>query len=110
MDRDRPWRPTPAELRAARGTAIPDLIAPGLAVLFCGINPGLYSGATGRHFAKIISGCVCLIGYIMAAFTERKQALHDIIAGTIVVEGKAEDAAQQQAAGQYPGQYPYPPR
>ena len=31
---------------------VPDLIAPGLEVLFCGINPGLYSGATGHHFAR----------------------------------------------------------
>jgi double-stranded uracil-DNA glycosylase len=31
---------------------VPDLIAPGLTVLFCGINPGLYSGATGHHFAR----------------------------------------------------------
>ncbi|HEX6434510.1 MAG TPA: G/U mismatch-specific DNA glycosylase [Gemmatimonadales bacterium] len=31
---------------------MPDLIRPGLTVLFCGINPGLYSGATGHHFAR----------------------------------------------------------
>ena len=47
-----PWRPTRAELEAADGRAIPDVIAPGLKVLFCGINPGRYSGATGRHFAR----------------------------------------------------------
>jgi double-stranded uracil-DNA glycosylase len=40
------------ELLAARGKTIPDLIAPGLSILFCGINPGLYSAATGRHFAR----------------------------------------------------------
>jgi double-stranded uracil-DNA glycosylase len=34
------------------GRTIPDLIAPGLRVLLCGINPGLYSGATGHHFAR----------------------------------------------------------
>ena len=45
-------RPTRAELLAAEGRSIPDLIAPGLDVLFCGINPGLYSGATGLHFAR----------------------------------------------------------
>lgn len=44
-----------------------------------------FGRATGRHFAKIISGCTCLIGHIMAAFTEQKQALHDIIAGCLVV-------------------------
>lgn len=47
-----PWKPTRDDLQAAQDAAIPDLIAPGLRVLFCGINPGLYSGATGRHFAR----------------------------------------------------------
>lgn len=46
-----PRRPSREELRAAVGRAIRDVIAPGLDVLFCGINPGLYSGATGHHFA-----------------------------------------------------------
>jgi TDG/mug DNA glycosylase family protein len=41
-----------AELLAAAGRTVPDVIAPGLRVLFCGINPGLYSGATGHHFAR----------------------------------------------------------
>jgi len=45
-------RPTPAELRAAADRSIPDVLAPGLRVLFVGINPGLYSGATGHHFAR----------------------------------------------------------
>jgi TDG/mug DNA glycosylase family protein len=45
-------RPTPDELRAAVGHAIPDVLGPDLAVLFVGINPGLYSGATGYHFAR----------------------------------------------------------
>jgi double-stranded uracil-DNA glycosylase len=45
-------RPTPAELRAAVRRTVPDVIAPGLRVLFCGINPGLYSAATGHHFAR----------------------------------------------------------
>jgi double-stranded uracil-DNA glycosylase len=37
---------------AARGKTLPDLIAPHLSILFCGINPGLYSAAVGRHFAR----------------------------------------------------------
>jgi TDG/mug DNA glycosylase family protein len=45
-------RPTSADLEAARDRPIDDLIAPGLRVLFCGINPGLWSGATGFHFAR----------------------------------------------------------
>jgi TDG/mug DNA glycosylase family protein len=47
-----PRRPTAAELAAAAGLTIPDVIAPGLRVLFSGINPGLYSAATGHHFAR----------------------------------------------------------
>jgi TDG/mug DNA glycosylase family protein len=47
-----PARPTRADLLAAAGRRIPDLIAPGLNVLFCGINPGLYSAATRLHFAR----------------------------------------------------------
>jgi uncharacterized RDD family membrane protein YckC len=42
--------------------------------------------AVGRYLGKIISSLICNIGYIMAAFTERKQALHDQIAGTLVVK------------------------
>ncbi len=45
-------RPSAEDLRAAANRTIRDLVAPGLDVLFCGINPGLYSGATGFHFAR----------------------------------------------------------
>ncbi|MEV6558501.1 G/U mismatch-specific DNA glycosylase [Nocardia sp. NPDC051756] len=45
-------RPSPADLAAAQDKTIPDVIGPGLRVLFCGINPGLWSGATGQHFAR----------------------------------------------------------
>ena len=45
-------RPTPTEIAAARGGRVPDLIAPGLKVLFVGINPSLYSAAVGHHFAR----------------------------------------------------------
>jgi len=45
-------RPSKAELLAAAGRGIRDVIAPGLKVLFVGINPGLYSAATGLHFAR----------------------------------------------------------
>ena len=47
-----PPRPTRAGLEAARDRTIPDVIAPGLGVVFAGINPGLYSAATGYHFAR----------------------------------------------------------
>lgn len=45
-----------------------------------------FAQATGRHFAKILSAILLLIGFIMAAFTEKKQALHDILADTLVVK------------------------
>ena len=44
-----------------------------------------FARASGRFFAKILSGLICGIGYLLAAFTARKQALHDLIAGTLVV-------------------------
>ena len=45
-------KPTKAELSAAEGAHLPDVLAPGLRVLFCGINPGLYSAAIGHHFGR----------------------------------------------------------
>jgi double-stranded uracil-DNA glycosylase len=45
-------KPTRQELSEAHGKYVPDVIAPGLRILFCGINPGLYSGAVGHHFAR----------------------------------------------------------
>src|SRR5436190_8936240 len=47
-----PRKPTGTEIAAARGKTVPDVIAPGLRVLFCGINPSLYSAAVGHHFAR----------------------------------------------------------
>jgi len=50
--RIRVWKPTRAQLAAAHGKTVPDVIARGLKVLFCGINPGLYSAAVRHHFAR----------------------------------------------------------
>ena len=52
MAHPKAWKPSKEQLLAANNTTIPDLIALNLDVLFCGINPGLYSGATGHHFAR----------------------------------------------------------
>jgi double-stranded uracil-DNA glycosylase len=46
------FKPTREQLEAARSATVPDVIADDLRVLFCGINPGLYSGATRHHFAR----------------------------------------------------------
>jgi TDG/mug DNA glycosylase family protein len=50
--REPPVKPTPEQIAAAQGRTVPDVIAPNLRILFCGINPGLYSGAVGHHFAR----------------------------------------------------------
>jgi uncharacterized RDD family membrane protein YckC/Tfp pilus assembly major pilin PilA len=54
-----------------------------------------FGRATGRHFAKIISSLVFGVGYLMAAFTQRKQGLHDMIASTLVVLRSADAEAMQ---------------
>src|SRR5688500_17734358 len=52
MPLPRPRPPTREELLAAKDKTLPDVIAPGLRVLFCGINPGLYTAAIGHHFGR----------------------------------------------------------
>ena len=47
-----PWKPTKEQLLAATEKTVRDVIAPNLRVLFCGINPGLYTAAVGHHFAR----------------------------------------------------------
>jgi TDG/mug DNA glycosylase family protein len=48
----KPWKPTREQILAAEGKTVRDVIAPGLQILFCGINPGLYTAAVGHHFAR----------------------------------------------------------
>ena len=59
-----------------------------LSIAVTGLDGGRisFARATGRHFAKYISAVLLGFGFLMAAFTARKQALHDIIAETLVVE------------------------
>ncbi len=45
-----------------------------------------FGRANGRYWGKIISAVILMVGFIMAGFTEKKQALHDILAGTLVVK------------------------
>jgi len=49
-----------------------------------------FGRATGRYFGKIISGAIFYVGFLMAGFTERKQALHDLMASTLVVFGEVQ--------------------
>jgi TDG/mug DNA glycosylase family protein len=46
------FKPSKEQLAAAKGKTVPDVIAKNLCVLFCGINPGLYTAAVGHHFAR----------------------------------------------------------
>jgi TDG/mug DNA glycosylase family protein len=46
------WKPTKEQVAGAKGKSIPDVIAPDLKVIFCGINPGLYTAAIGHHFGR----------------------------------------------------------
>lgn len=46
------YKPTKAEIYAAYNQTLPDVIAPNIDILFCGINPSLYSAAVGHHFAR----------------------------------------------------------
>lgn len=62
-------KPTRDELLAAHGKTVPDVIAPGLRILFCGINPGLYTAAVGHHFAR--PGNRFWPALYAAGFTER---------------------------------------
>ena len=58
-----------------------------LGIVVTDVNGGriTFIRATGRHFAKWLSALILGIGFLMAAFTEKKQALHDMIADTLVV-------------------------
>lgn len=52
MTTNKSFKPTKQQLIEAAGKTLPDVIAPNLRVLFCGINPGLYTAAVGHHFAR----------------------------------------------------------
>lgn len=64
------WRPAAEQLIAARNGTIPDILGPGLKVLFCGINPSLYSAAVGHNFAR--PGNRFWPALHAAGFTERR--------------------------------------
>jgi len=58
-----------------------------------------FGRATGRYFAKFFSAIILFIGYFMAAFTQKKQALHDMIADTLVISS-SEMASSQRHMGE----------
>lgn len=56
-----------------------------------------FARATGRFFAKMISGMTLYFGFYMAGFTQKRQALHDIMANTFVVDKKQQEGAELPA-------------
>lgn len=71
-----------------------------------------FGRATGRYFGQILSAMICCIGFIMIAFTEKKQGLHDMLAGTLVINGAANIAPPPPPSeyGYNPGPYGGVPR
>jgi uncharacterized RDD family membrane protein YckC len=70
--------------------ATPGKAACGLIVVGIDGSRISFGRATGRYFAKIISALILMIGFLMAGWTRRKQALHDMIAGTLVLKLQPE--------------------
>jgi TDG/mug DNA glycosylase family protein len=100
-----PPRPTREQLIAARDKTLPDVIAPGLRVLFCGINPGLYTAAIGHHFGR--PGNRFWPTLHRAGFTPRllspyeEQALLPLGYGITNVVDRATAAADELAPEEY---------
>lgn len=99
MQQVEPWKPNKEQLAAAHGKKVPDIVAPALAVLFCGINPGLYSGAVGHHFAR--PGNRFWPALHQAGFTERllspfeeRRLLDDGLGVTNLVDRATGSAAE----------------
>ena len=57
-----------------------------------------FGRATGRHFAKMVSAIILGIGFMMAGWTERKQGLHDLMAGTLVWKARSPEELSQDAS------------
>jgi double-stranded uracil-DNA glycosylase len=100
-------RPTAADLAAARNSTIPDIVAPELRVLFCGINPSLYSAAVGYHFAR--PGNRFWPALHLSGFTERQfrpdeqQELLGLGLGITNVVARATARADELSAAELAG-------
>ncbi len=75
-----------ASMESSEKQATLGKLAMGIKVTDLQGNQISFGRATGRHFAKMISGLTLFIGHIMAGFTEKKQALHDMIANCLVIK------------------------
>ena len=94
-----PWRPTREQLEAAYGKRVRDVIAPDLRVLFCGINPGLYTAAIGHHFGRpgnrfwTVLHASGFTDRLLSPFEER--ALLDLGLGVTNIVNKATRVAEE---------------
>jgi len=68
--------------------ATPGKMAMGIVVTDANGTRISFGRATGRYLIKVLISGIFFIGYIVAFFTEKRQALHDIVASTLVVKGK----------------------
>lgn len=102
---EKPWRPTKQQLLAAQGKTLADVIARDLKVLFCGINPGLYTAAIGHHFGR--PGNRFWPALFAAGFTPRlfspfeEQALIPLGYGITNVVSRATAAADELTREEY---------
>lgn len=98
-------KPSKEELLAAAGKIVPPVIAPDLRVLFCGINPGLYTAAVGHHFAR--PGNRFWPALHASGFTDRLLSPfeeHELLAhgyGITNVVERATATAAELSAGEY---------
>jgi double-stranded uracil-DNA glycosylase len=98
-------KPTSQELLAAAGKTLPDVIASQLRLLFCGINPGLYTAAVGHHFAR--PGNRFWPTLYRAGFTDRlfspyeEQGLLELGYGITNLVARATNSAAELAKEEY---------
>ena len=96
---EQPFKPTKQQLIEAEGKTVPDVIGPDLRVLFCGINPGLYTAAVGHHFAR--PGNRFWPALFKSGFTDRllspfaERRLLELGIGVTNVVGRATAAAAE---------------
>lgn len=74
-----------ASFESSAKQATPGKMALGIEVTDINGEPVGFLRATGRHFGKFVSALIFCIGFIMVAFTQKKQGLHDMMAGCLVV-------------------------
>jgi uncharacterized RDD family membrane protein YckC len=77
-----------AGMESSKNQATLGKMALGIKVTDLNGNRISFANALGRYLARILSSIILLIGYLMQPFTAKKQALHDMLAGTLVIKGE----------------------